>query len=46
MVATITQQNYQRVQINCIGVLSPPPPNEEFMQRLAYANGGTYTRIR
>ena len=45
-VLAVTQQNYQRIQINCIGVLSPPPANEEFMQHLAHANQGTYSRIR
>jgi Mg-chelatase subunit ChlD len=43
--AAITSQNFQRVQINCIGVLQQGPLNEDFMKRLAAANGGTFTRI-
>jgi hypothetical protein len=43
--AAVTSQNYQRIQINAIGVLSPGRINEDFMKRLASSNGGTYTRI-
>ena len=41
----ITSQNYQRVQINCIGVLNPSALGVDFMKRLSATNGGTYTRI-
>ncbi len=41
----ITSQNYQRVQINCIGVLNPSALGMDFMKRLSATNGGTYTRI-
>ena len=41
---TITAQNYQRAQINCIGILSPGQRNEDFMRQLSASNGGTYTR--
>ncbi len=41
----ITSQNYQRVQINCIGVLRPSALGVDFMKRLSATNGGTYTRI-
>lgn len=44
--ATITSQNYQRVQINCIGVMSYPKLNEDFMRNLSSANNGTYTKIQ
>jgi Mg-chelatase subunit ChlD len=43
--AAVSAQNYQRIQINCIGVLSSPKLNEDFMKKLAAMNGGTYTRI-
>ena len=42
---SITFMNYQRVVINCIGVLRPLPLNEEFMKKLSSSNGGTYTKI-
>lgn len=42
--AAITASNYQRIQINCIGILNPKRICEEFMKQLAAANGGTYTR--
>jgi Mg-chelatase subunit ChlD len=42
---SVTSQNYQRVQINCIGVLNPSALGVDFMKRLAATNGGTYTRI-
>jgi Mg-chelatase subunit ChlD len=41
----ITAQNYQRIQINCIGVLQPSTLGVDFMKKLAAANSGTYTRI-
>jgi hypothetical protein len=41
----ITSQNYQRVQINCIGVLRPSALGVDFMKRLSATNGGTYTQI-
>ncbi len=44
--AAVTAQNFQRIQINCIGVLSYPKLNEDFMKNLAAMNGGTYTRIQ
>lgn len=43
--AQITAQNYQRVQINAIGVLQPSTLGVDFMKKLAATNGGTYTRI-
>lgn len=43
--AQITGQNYQRVQINSIGVLNPSALGVDFMKRLAANNGGTYVRI-
>ena len=42
--ALTTSQNYQRIQINTIGVLDLTPAGEAFMKQLASANGGTYTR--
>lgn len=42
--AAVTASNYQRVQINCIGILSPKQIGEDFMKQLAASNGGTYTR--
>lgn len=43
---SITSQNYQRVTIDTIGILDPRPLNEDFLKRLAAANGGTYVRVR
>ena len=43
--AAVTAQNYQRIRIHTIGVLDLSALGEEFMKRLAAANGGTYTRI-
>jgi len=43
--SAVTAQNYQRMQINCVGVLNPPPLNEDFMKRLCASNGGTYTKV-
>jgi Mg-chelatase subunit ChlD len=43
--AAVSAQNWQRIQINTIGVLSIPQLNEQFLKNLAAANGGTYTRI-
>ena len=43
--AQITAQNYQRIQINTVGVLQPSTLGVDFMKRLAATNGGTYTRI-
>jgi hypothetical protein len=47
MVATVTSQNYNRVIINCIGVLmdASRTMQENFMKQLAQANGGAYRRI-
>ena len=45
LIATVTAQNYQRVKINTILVLEPAGGGENFMRRLAAANGGSYTRI-
>jgi Mg-chelatase subunit ChlD len=43
----VTSQNYQRVQINTIGVLMQgrQPKHFNFLKQLAAANGGTYTTI-
>ena len=43
---SVTSQNYQRVQINCIGVLRPSALGIDFMKRLSATNGGTYTLIK
>jgi len=43
--AAVTAQNFQRIQINCIGVMIYPKLNEDFMRKLATSNGGTYTHI-
>src|SRR5262249_10702964 len=43
--AMVTSQNYQRIQINTIGVLELSALGETFMKQLASANGGTYTRV-
>ena len=43
--ATVTAQNHQRARIHTIGVLDLSSLGEEFMKRLAAANGGSYTRI-
>jgi hypothetical protein len=47
MVATVTSQNYNRVIINCIGVLmdASRTMQENFMKQVAQANGGSYRRI-
>lgn len=47
MVGIITSQNYQRVQINCVGVLmgTSRTVQENFMKQLAASNGGSYRRI-
>lgn len=42
---TISAQNYQRVQINTIGVLDVGRIQEDFLRRLASSNGGNYKRI-
>lgn len=43
--AAVTAQNFQRIQINTIGILQPGPINEDFMKRLAASNGGNYHRV-
>lgn len=43
--AGVGVQNYQRLQINAIGVLDVSPAQELFLQSLASMNGGTYKRI-
>ena len=43
--AAVTALNFQRIQINTIGILNPGPINEDFMRRLAAQNGGTYHRV-
>ena len=46
MVTTITAQNYQRIQINCIGVLmNGRTTQRNYMKLVASANGGTYREI-
>jgi len=44
-IAATSAQNWQRIQINTIGVLNLGQINEKFMKDLAASNGGTYTRI-
>jgi Mg-chelatase subunit ChlD len=41
----VTSSNFQRVKINTIGVLDISKIGEQFLRKLASANGGTYTRI-
>jgi Mg-chelatase subunit ChlD len=41
--AMVSSANYQRIQINCIMVLDVTPTGEDFLRRLAAANGGNYT---
>jgi Mg-chelatase subunit ChlD len=43
--AVVTSQNFQRITINTIGVLSYGQIQEKFLRNLASANGGTYTKI-
>lgn len=47
MVSTITAQNYQRAQVNTIGVMmgTSRQMQESFMKQLSAANNGTYRRI-
>jgi Mg-chelatase subunit ChlD len=44
-VTLVGSLNYQRIQINTIGVLQQQPINEAFMKQLATSNGGTFTRV-
>lgn len=44
-VSIIKAQNYQRAQVNAIGVLDVDANGEQFMRSLAASNGGSYTRI-
>ena len=44
-IALVSALNYQRIQINAIGVLHQPPINEAFLKQLASSNGGTFTRV-
>jgi hypothetical protein len=44
-ITSTSAQNWQRVQINTIGVLELSTLGEKFMKDLAATNGGTYTRI-
>ncbi len=48
MISTITGANFQRVQINCIGVLmgSSRAMHRNYMKQLAAANGGSYREIQ
>ncbi len=48
MLSTITAANYQRIQINCIGVLmdSSRAMHRNYMKQLAAANGGSYREIQ
>ncbi|HZN59299.1 MAG TPA: vWA domain-containing protein [Planctomycetota bacterium] len=43
--AVVTSQNFQRITINTIGVLSYGQIQEKFLRNLAASNGGTYTKI-
>lgn len=43
--SSVAAQNYQRVRINTIGVIDVGQLQESFLKRLAFMNGGTYTRI-
>lgn len=42
----VRSQNYQRAQINAIGVLDVSAISEDFLRNLAASNGGTYTKIQ
>jgi Mg-chelatase subunit ChlD len=44
-IASTSAQNWQRIQINTIGVLEMTALHEKFMKDLASTNGGSYTRI-
>lgn len=43
--SSVSAQNFQRIQINTIGVLTLNPLNEKFLKDIAASSGGTYTRI-
>ncbi len=43
--AIIRSQNFQRAQVNCVGVLQIGPIQNDFLSSLAQANGGTYTKV-
>ena len=45
-VAIITSQNYQRTEINCVGVLMGARWHRYYMMQLSQASGGTYKEIR
>lgn len=45
-ISAVSAQNWQRVQVNTIGVLTIGPLQESFLRNLAATNGGSYTRLR
>ena len=45
-IGVIKSQNFQRAQINTVGVLQVEPVSEEFLRNLATGNGGRYTKIQ
>ena len=45
MVSQITSQNYQRAQINAIGVLMGSRWQKDYLKQLCAANGGTYREL-
>ena len=45
ILSMVKSQNYQRAQVNTIGVLDVEGANERFLRQLAGSNGGSYTYI-
>ena len=43
--AVVKSQNFQRAQINAIGVVQLEPIGENFLRSLASSNGGSYVKI-
>ena len=44
--SVVKAQNFQRAQINAIGVLQIGNRQDNFLRSLATGNGGTYTNIQ
>ena len=43
--AVVKSQNFQRAQINAIGVIDVSTIGENFLRSLASSNGGSYVKI-
>ncbi len=43
--SAVKSQNYNRAQVNTIGVLNVGPLQDQFLRALATSNNGTYTKI-